>query len=405
MSLPPLNPEKTAAGIIVDPKTLERVVPQSRRSDGTVRKERKIRPGFTPQEDVGLFRPKAISRENSNLIPGSNRPKPPTTTQKSENPFAQESKEKTKAQLKNERRREKKREKVSVNWDEDDDDDGGDADEMKEAFEQVDKAKARTAAPEGGAEQGYPPLEGGGAPNESVLDEVKAEEEKDEKVSSQTEVLTAPPPGPETTQTKAPAQTSLLSPASEIPPSTSSNAKSSSIIDDRKAELRSKPQQQKPHPIQGGRKGPIGLAHPPPIESEKPKPPPPQTRADSADSWRSARKPQSQKPPRTQNGGGGGGGGGQAQGQSKRTNKPPPGSGPASGQGATKPANENKPAAAPAPAPRERREVKVRQGGANDVSSLANRVKNLVIASTTGNGSPREKKTQAPASEQKSEAT
>jgi partner of Y14 and mago protein len=35
MSLPPLNPEKTAAGIIIDPRTLERVVPQSRRKDGT----------------------------------------------------------------------------------------------------------------------------------------------------------------------------------------------------------------------------------------------------------------------------------------------------------------------------------------------------------------------------------
>lgn len=35
MSLPPLKPDKTAAGIILDPQTLERVVPQSRRADGT----------------------------------------------------------------------------------------------------------------------------------------------------------------------------------------------------------------------------------------------------------------------------------------------------------------------------------------------------------------------------------
>lgn len=35
MSLPPLNPEKTTSGIIVDPRTLERVVPASKRSDGT----------------------------------------------------------------------------------------------------------------------------------------------------------------------------------------------------------------------------------------------------------------------------------------------------------------------------------------------------------------------------------
>lgn len=35
MSLPPLNPDKTASGIIVDPRTLERVVPASRRKDGS----------------------------------------------------------------------------------------------------------------------------------------------------------------------------------------------------------------------------------------------------------------------------------------------------------------------------------------------------------------------------------
>ena len=35
MSRPPVNPEKTAAGIIVDPHTLERVIPESRRPDGT----------------------------------------------------------------------------------------------------------------------------------------------------------------------------------------------------------------------------------------------------------------------------------------------------------------------------------------------------------------------------------
>lgn len=34
-SLPPLNPEKTASGIVVDPQTLERVIPASKRKDGT----------------------------------------------------------------------------------------------------------------------------------------------------------------------------------------------------------------------------------------------------------------------------------------------------------------------------------------------------------------------------------
>lgn len=35
MSLPSFNPEKSAAGIVVDPGTLERVVPSSKRKDGT----------------------------------------------------------------------------------------------------------------------------------------------------------------------------------------------------------------------------------------------------------------------------------------------------------------------------------------------------------------------------------
>lgn len=35
MSRPPINPEQTTAGIALDPQTLERVIPESRRPDGT----------------------------------------------------------------------------------------------------------------------------------------------------------------------------------------------------------------------------------------------------------------------------------------------------------------------------------------------------------------------------------
>ena len=35
MSLPPIDPDKTTAGIALDPQTLERVIPESRRPDGT----------------------------------------------------------------------------------------------------------------------------------------------------------------------------------------------------------------------------------------------------------------------------------------------------------------------------------------------------------------------------------
>ncbi|KIJ70164.1 hypothetical protein HYDPIDRAFT_77143 [Hydnomerulius pinastri MD-312] len=56
MSRPPVFAEQTASGIAVDPRTLERVIPESKRADGSVRKQLKIRPGFTPQEDVSRFR-------------------------------------------------------------------------------------------------------------------------------------------------------------------------------------------------------------------------------------------------------------------------------------------------------------------------------------------------------------
>ncbi|OXG88611.1 hypothetical protein C348_00585 [Cryptococcus neoformans Gb118] len=55
MSHAPPN-KKNASGIIIDSTTAERIVPESRRADGSVRKSIKIRPGFTPQEDIGLFR-------------------------------------------------------------------------------------------------------------------------------------------------------------------------------------------------------------------------------------------------------------------------------------------------------------------------------------------------------------
>ncbi|TFL05754.1 hypothetical protein BDV98DRAFT_475510, partial [Pterulicium gracile] len=66
---PPLDPSKTAAGIAVDPRTLDRIIPQSRRADGTVRKELKVRPGFTPQEDVQRFRGKKQSAMDAIQLP------------------------------------------------------------------------------------------------------------------------------------------------------------------------------------------------------------------------------------------------------------------------------------------------------------------------------------------------
>ncbi|KZT24466.1 hypothetical protein NEOLEDRAFT_1048033, partial [Neolentinus lepideus HHB14362 ss-1] len=66
---PPVNPDKSLAGIAVDPKTLERVIPESRRPDGSLRKEIKIRPGFTPQEDVKRFRGTKQAQMDTNQLP------------------------------------------------------------------------------------------------------------------------------------------------------------------------------------------------------------------------------------------------------------------------------------------------------------------------------------------------
>ncbi|OCF40526.1 hypothetical protein I317_05696 [Kwoniella heveanensis CBS 569] len=411
MSLPPLKPDKTASGIIVDPRTLERVVPQSRRKDGSVRKEQRVRPGFTPQEDVGRFRSARqqasdVSAASKPVIPGSNRlgPAPSSATRSTssldppDNPFAQqEQREKTKAQLKNEKRREKRREKVALSWDEegdgdeDEDGDGG----MQEAFKAADAQAGQKQGQKGrtesqGAEQNFPPIDGnGGAPEESVVDNLKTEESKDEEPSSTVAALEPAPPGPSGASFETSGETKPTPPtttsSSPAPPQSSSaspaNANAGakpSLLADRKAEL--SPQSsasatagttQKPHPIQGGRKGPIGLAHPPPIEEDKPKAPQPSSRAD-ADSWRKQQpKPQQQKQSN------GKGKPNQTQNQNKTRNQ-------------SQSQSKTNLTLAPAPAPRERREVKVREGGHNDVSSLANRVKNLVLANTVGNA-PREK--------------
>ncbi|GAA6064152.1 hypothetical protein JCM10212_000225 [Sporobolomyces blumeae] len=58
MSRIPMNlifPERSTAGISRDADG-QRVIASSRRPDGTYRKEIKVRPGYTPQEDVALFR-------------------------------------------------------------------------------------------------------------------------------------------------------------------------------------------------------------------------------------------------------------------------------------------------------------------------------------------------------------
>ncbi|KNZ61376.1 uncharacterized protein VP01_1409g2 [Puccinia sorghi] len=70
-SRPPLLSELTpsTSGIVLDPNTGDRKVAPSKRPDGTLRKEIKIRPGFTPQEDVSKFRSARQSEFESKKLP------------------------------------------------------------------------------------------------------------------------------------------------------------------------------------------------------------------------------------------------------------------------------------------------------------------------------------------------
>jgi len=155
MSLPPLNPQQTVSGIAVDPRTLERVVPTSRRADGSVRKEVKIRPGFTPQEDVSRFRGSRQQAADHSALPkghiigwvppsAETKPKPkanPGSLAAAAAAAAADTSGLSKSQKKNAKRAEKRAEKkvevkevreVRENWDDDDDDEKGDKKEVNQ---------------------------------------------------------------------------------------------------------------------------------------------------------------------------------------------------------------------------------------------------------------------------------
>ncbi|KAK0230846.1 hypothetical protein IW262DRAFT_1445163 [Armillaria fumosa] len=125
MSRPPLNPDQTAAGIAVDPHTLERVIPESRRPDGTIRKQIKIRPGFTPQEDVRRFRGTKQAQMDATALPKGHIvgwvPPPSTSTLGAgDKPLSKSAKKNAKRK---EKREEKKNEIIKDSWEDDDEGD------------------------------------------------------------------------------------------------------------------------------------------------------------------------------------------------------------------------------------------------------------------------------------------
>ena len=320
------------------------------RLTNSLRKELKIRPGFTPQEDVGRFRGSRQRASEQSTIPGSDRPRPQPT--KPDNPFAStpsSSNPKTKSQVKNEKRRANK--KVNKNWDESDDEDDDDG-AIGDAFAAGDKArsnpvptaesdgdKAESKKTEGSAwpvEDGGAGMigeegpgmgaDGGGIPDDPVPIEPKPELENKENGSSGTTAILSPPPPGHPARDPAAPSVPQQTPSSEPEWRTASNKKKPS---------------QKPHPIQGGRKGPIGLAHPPPIEQSKPRP------------ARNNRKPQAGRADSSQ-------------------------AKPATGESRSEEKSQ----------PRVRKEVKVRETG---LGSLADRVKGLVIGNMDDGKKKKEK--------------
>lgn len=96
-------------------------------STSSVRKQIKIRPGFTPQEDISRFRGSKQAQMDSNALPKGHIvgwTPPPTTS-----PSSASTTPKSKSAKKNEKRKEKRKEKAVVvekikdNWDDDDEDD------------------------------------------------------------------------------------------------------------------------------------------------------------------------------------------------------------------------------------------------------------------------------------------
>lgn len=170
MSKPDLFPDTTPAGIAVDPRTLERVIPESKRSDGSyvsfpvfhttrsihiqttwsrrVRKEIKIRPGFTPQEDVKRFRGTKQQEMDTRALPkghivGWIAPSSTTNTTTSKSSGAM-----SKSQKKNEKRKEKKKadvaKKIQESWEDSDEDEIKPAPKPKATTESSSKTDSTT---------------------------------------------------------------------------------------------------------------------------------------------------------------------------------------------------------------------------------------------------------------------
>ncbi|KLO16341.1 hypothetical protein SCHPADRAFT_823297 [Schizopora paradoxa] len=156
MSLPDMDPKKSVSGITIDPYTRERVIPESRRADGSLRQQRKVRPGYTPQEDVSLFRGSrqtvaaAQNRNAPGYLPPGAAPKVPGAGAGGDKPLS-------KAAAKNAKRRAKKQAEkedapIKDNWDSDSD--GDKSGKKKVSSGNIDKENKKEILQESNDEEG-----------------------------------------------------------------------------------------------------------------------------------------------------------------------------------------------------------------------------------------------------------
>ena len=93
----------------------------------SVRKEIKIKPGFTPQEDVGKFRGTKQQEMDARALPKGHIIGWVAPSSATNNTASKSSGTMSKSQKKNEKRKEKKKadiaKKIQENWDDDDDED------------------------------------------------------------------------------------------------------------------------------------------------------------------------------------------------------------------------------------------------------------------------------------------
>jgi len=137
-----------------------------------VRKERKIRPGFTPQEDVARFRSGRQQAVDSRALPKGHIPGWTPSGAAAPEKKEQQSKSAKKNEKRKEKRKEKREEVVQENWD-------SDADEDEDATAHPVDKETRTAqvadgttSPEGQQARKEEPTRPKVARAESAVDEV-----------------------------------------------------------------------------------------------------------------------------------------------------------------------------------------------------------------------------------------